>query len=306
MAANSRRANQDTEQIAVIETITVGGNPNLVGINPATGHLYVVENNEQSVMVLDVATRATLARVRVGGRLTSVAVDPIANLIAFSEYGGNVLLLDGATNAFARTLQTGMVELSIAVDPSRGLVFAPSGVHKRLTILDEMGANVDTPLPVGGTALDAAVDPETGRLYVASFETDSVAVFGTDGGLEAKVPAGSGPAALAIDPTNHRVYVACALDHAITIFDSRNEQLVANLQVARRPVAIGVNPTTHHLFVVRNREDELSVYGASNGELVTTLQVGHLPVSIAVNPETSQIYVANNDDGTISVIQDHV
>ena len=60
----------------VFATIPVGDNPNGVGVNPLTNLIYVTNQDDNTVSVIDGVTNLVITTIPVGSRPFSVGVNP--------------------------------------------------------------------------------------------------------------------------------------------------------------------------------------------------------------------------------------
>jgi YVTN family beta-propeller protein len=63
----------------VTATIPVGSNPNGVGVNPLTNRIYVANNGNNTVSVIDGLANAVIATVPVGSGPVGIGVNPSTN-----------------------------------------------------------------------------------------------------------------------------------------------------------------------------------------------------------------------------------
>ena len=189
--------------------ITVGNRPRHVAVNPATGRLYVVNWGQRSysLSVVDGATFAAIATVKLGQAPLQVAVNPTTNRIyVTSWFQGVVHVIDGATNQQLAPIDlAGKGPVGIDVDPTTNQIYvtvvnlsvAPfrNGIVR---ITDHGGSSGYTiePFvslhPLGAQSQDIAIDAEHDRVYVANLgggtEHPSAAVLHrSDLGLLAKI-----------------------------------------------------------------------------------------------------------------------
>src|SRR5712691_2309621 len=92
----------------VSATISVGNDPGLangVGVNPLTNRIYVSNNFDNTVSVIDGVANAMIATIPVGTQPGGVGVNPATNRIYVANFGNNtVSAIDTATNAVIATI----------------------------------------------------------------------------------------------------------------------------------------------------------------------------------------------------------
>jgi YVTN family beta-propeller protein len=126
----------DVETHAV-RTLPVGSIPCALAINPVTRRLYVVNYGDNTLSILDLQTRTTIATLPVGLHPQGLAVDSKSNRIYVANVQGNsVTVIDGARNAVIGVRNAGSHPYAVAVDQSSGHAYAAN-----------YGAPWVTPLP---------------------------------------------------------------------------------------------------------------------------------------------------------------
>jgi YVTN family beta-propeller protein len=137
-AAAGRLAVYNTTTNALVTTVTVGNTPWAVAVNATTNRIYTTNFGANSMSVIDGASHTVTATVTLGNWVTGIKVDPVADRIYVTEYLADAFVsIDGATN---QALARGST-------------------------------------PAGGGPIDLAVNPLTGRVYVATYGTGSLRVF---------------------------------------------------------------------------------------------------------------------------------
>ncbi|HEV8638763.1 MAG TPA: DUF4082 domain-containing protein [Chloroflexota bacterium] len=156
---------------------------------------------------------------------------------------------------------------------------------------------------VGDTPRAAAVNPTTGRVYVANEAGNSLSVIDeSTNRVVATVPIGALPRGVAVNPGTDRVYATNYNSGSVSVLDGATNTVVATVPVGVGPRAVGVNPTTGRVYVANAGSDSVSVIDASTDRIVATVPVGAEPRGLAVNPTTNRVYVSDYGQGTLWVI----
>ena len=99
-----------TNPNTVAATVTVGGVPQTVAVNPADTRVYVTNADPASdgVSVIDTANNSVVATVAVGSGPIGVAVNPAGTRAYVANFGSNnVSVIDTTTNAVVATVPVG-------------------------------------------------------------------------------------------------------------------------------------------------------------------------------------------------------
>jgi 6-phosphogluconolactonase (cycloisomerase 2 family) len=179
------------------------------------------------------------------------------------------------------------------------------------------------------------VSPDGEHVYVASFNDDSLAVFGRDPDSGALalievhvdgvngVDGLNGARAVAISPDGAHVYVASSRDDAVAVF-SRNPGTGALTYVERKKNGAGVldsmngaravvvSPDGAHVYVAADPSDAVAVFSRNpaTGALTFVARAKDLtdgveglngPYALALSADGAHLYVASFDDDAVAV-----
>ncbi len=282
-------------------TVSVGGYPSSIVVNPVTNKVYV-EIGGDTVAVIDGATNAFTTFA--AGSEGSIAVNPVTNKVYISNgpFSGivsplQVTVFDGVTNGVA-IIAPGSAG-PLAADPVTNMVYVStlSGV----TAIDG-ATNAATLIPDEGTEGAIAVNPATGKIYVAN---STLSGGGTvpymtviDGATnEASTLYGAGAGPIAVNPVTNMIYVAnLGYDDVIAI-DGATGSATA-LPLGANPTSIALNPVTNIVYAASFEDNNVTVIDGSTNA-TTTIPVGANPQAIEVNPVTNQVYVLDSGDVTV-------
>lgn len=281
----------------VSQYIGTGNNPTHVAVNPLTNKIYVANQSDNTITVIDGATSATTT-VSAGQGVSAIAVNTRTNTIyAANEFDNTVTVVDGATNTVTSTLPTTSAPLDIVVNAVTNTVYV--SINSGLVyVIDGATNTVTTTVTVGLAPQSMAVNPVTNKIYVANFFGNSVSVI--DGATNAVTTFGtaSGPVSIAVNLATNRIYVANQGANNMTVIDGLSNSIVATVPAGNQPNFVTVNPVTNKVYVVDQGSlgqdpGEITIIdGVTNQTVTVTFPPGgHLPQAAAVNPVTNKIYV---------------
>ena len=116
--------------------IAVGAIPCAVTVDAATNRVYVVNYGDETLTVVDGATKKVIATVKVGSHPQAVAVDARRNRVYVANvHGGSVTEIDGATNTVVATRAAGKNPYALAVSDATGRVYVADMAGEPLTVL---------------------------------------------------------------------------------------------------------------------------------------------------------------------------
>jgi len=269
VSSGTCNATETTGCRAEAPTATVGSAPSGVAVDTASHTVYVANQGDNTVSVLDASQcsasdtagcASPSATVHVGDGPTGVAVDQVTDSVYVANNSGNtVSVINGVTcNATEQrgcmgtpaTISVGNGPSAIGVNPTTDTIYVTdSGPFKGAT------ASVnDTVSVIDGATCNAVVQSGCDQ---------------TPG----TVTVGAGPLGIGVDPTTDSIYVAnsgqfgaanSALGHTVSLIDG----------------------------ATCNATDQAGCRRAA-----ATVTVGVAPWGIAVDQSTNKIYVANNTGG---------
>jgi YVTN family beta-propeller protein len=145
-----------------------------------------------------------------------------------------------------------------------------------------------------------AVNPNLGRFYVSSFDTNYIAVSNSDTtNVVNYVVTGNNPAGIVVDEATNRVFVANYGSNSVTVIDGNTNTVIATIAVSGGPMGIALDPGLRRAYVTCYESSivdviDTGVYGVIYHFTYTTFR----PSGIAVDPNTHYIYIANSDSAS--------
>jgi YVTN family beta-propeller protein len=174
--------NGDTGTLTVIDpasnqaiaTITQQGALEFA-VPDSSGNLYVNGAERREVVRINTSSNKVTARWPVPqcARPHGLAIDVRTQRLFISCVNNRLVVLDAASGKAVASLPIGSGTDAAAFDPVRKLVFSSNGRDGTLSIIREVDANSFIPLATVKTAVTArtmALNPKTGRLFIATAE----------------------------------------------------------------------------------------------------------------------------------------
>ncbi len=277
----------------IIATVPVGSNPSYAAVNPVTNRVYVANENDGTVSVIDGSTNTVIATPSVGLSPYDVAVNPATNQI-YVTFSDNVAVIDGATNNVTSISVPNARFL--AVNSATNKIYVSGG--GTVTVIDGASQGV-TPITVGGSTAGIAVNALANKVYVAITTNNTVAVI--DGATDntSTVNVGRSPTNVGVNSATSRVYVSNFADNTVTVIDGANNNQTTTVDIGLPSYDVEVNSATNKIYVANNNTVTV-IDGASNG--TTTVKTGSLPFIMGINSTTNKVYVPNGGGTTATVI----
>ena len=156
---------------------------------------------------------------------------------------------------------------------------------------------------VGSYPIGAAVNPDTGRLYIPNGGGNTLSVVDeATQAVVATVPVGGLPCAIALNVVTNRVYVANVNTNSLTVVDGATNTVVATIPTGPAPCAVAVLPNLNRVFVGNYGGFSISVVDGAADALIATLPVASAPYAVGANSVTNEVFVALGHTRGLGVI----
>jgi len=233
----------------LLRTTHLAGFPSLVALDEGRGRAFVAAARDGEggiVSVLDTRTGALIAAVPVPGTPTSLVVDPergVAATVGGTEAAGSIFSLVDTDGRLLHVRPLGR-SLGLLAGPAGRLV-ARSVADGTVSLVDSRTGSTLRTIHLHGVPLTTALDPRTGRLYVAMQPT-----------------AGDRPAPVLRVPTKDATVpefggrVNLARRGTIVVLDGRTGQPLRTIQAGVLPAMIALDPAHHRLVAIDQAGDD--------------------------------------------------
>jgi YVTN family beta-propeller protein len=260
-------------RVAVIDTIEnttafvgVGGRPFHMGFLGTD--LYVANNQDGTVSVIDTLGDTAIRTIQVGGHPYAVAAARGRVFVTdYGFYGGQsthrVSVIDAAQGKLVDTIRVGYYPTAVAVSPDGSRVYvtndegAYANAHPGTTtvINTTTGAVVDT-LAVGGSAV--AVSDNGDQVYIAGSGcgttfTSKLSIVDLRTGRIDSVPIRGAPNALAV--SGNRIFVTDTWHSSLVQVTARDTSVV-DTDAANTPPKVTVTEVGLHVFHVKAEDPD--------------------------------------------------
>lgn len=334
----SGTANANTATVVdnepAVASIAVGQNPVAVAANPVTDNIYVANQNDNTVTVIDGATNATTT-IPVCTSPAGLGINTVTNRIYVACASSNVTVIDGATGN-TTTIPTSSSEYdTVAVNPLTDQIFVAG--NNGIVQID--GAT-DTAAPFASEfVFGMGINTWTNTLYVSS--PSGIDVFDiASGSRVARIPGSFGVLDVAVvNPRLNQVYFGSSEASEFLVLDGAtnqasiplsgggtialnlitNQVITANLEIQLYNAATNthsflpdsttvwavaaIDPITNQVYLASSTSNTLAVLDGRNGyALADTVSTGGNPTAMAVNPVTDLVYVANSGTNNVTVV----
>jgi YVTN family beta-propeller protein len=281
--------------------VKVGAEPVSIAVNTSTGAVYVANDGDGTVSVLDGVSDAVVATVRIGRQPYSIAADSVTGKVFVTHtFGDGTSMIDGATNKVT-DLKTGAVDL-IAINSRTGTVYL-LGYGGGVKVLDEATQKF-VEQDLGRHAWGLTLDDSSGTVYVTRIENADLASVKTANSESLILHAGAIPCAIAVNAKAKLLYVANNGDNSVSVVDATSGHTNATIVVGDHPKGIAFDSDRNLVYVANTLGNSVTVIDADKNKVLATLPAGKSPYALAVVPGSSKLYVANESDDEASTVVD--
>jgi YVTN family beta-propeller protein len=280
--------------------------PNFVGYNAFSDYVYVANNFSSNVSVFK--NRAFQTNISLGFWPTWIAADNDSPLTYVTALHSETFVLNGT--GIAGTIPDYYEPYGVAVNPVNGLTYITDldstvQIVNGTTLLTNL--RIINPATGGGAGWlrPVAIDPDTGLVYVASWDFGKMYVIDGDEVVGDPIQIGWGVIDLVVDTV--RGYIYAANDDPNDIYPENlsvyNLQtgVVTRIATAERSRRLALDPQTGYVYATNDNSDTVTVL--SGPQVIANLPVGDNPWGIAANPATGYVAVANQGSNNITILR---
>ncbi|MFO0744459.1 MAG: hypothetical protein U1F43_02150 [Myxococcota bacterium] len=289
--------------------------------------VFVVDEDNGQLVVLDAATLGVLRRIPVGARPEHVVLDRSGNALVTVRDDGAIVRVPARASAVSARLALGGAPWGVALDPEELHAYVSLATTGEVVRIDaDLSVERDR-VAVGGRLRGVAVDA-TGRVAVADLRGDIVIIdrahFAREARLSLSGPGTGTPTralAVAPGPSGDRFYVAhvyaaatgpsgygwstpSTLPHepvVTTVGTLSYDTSAFPIPDVDQPSDIVAHPTEPLVLVAAAGSDEL-VALHDQGGVIGRVSVGAAPRAVAIGEDGLTAYVLEGDDFSVSAI----
>jgi YVTN family beta-propeller protein len=237
----------NTSTVVATATICVGVNPGPIVQLPNAGKIYVANEGDNTISVINPVSQSVTATITQAGGLHQ---NPVA--LAASSDGVFVFVV------------------------CQGNGTGPGSLEILYTGTDAIGASI--PLGVGSTS--EFLDTHLNRLYVTNTGSNTVTVFDVSNvtlGVNPAIPTlatvnvGSAPVSVTALANGLTFYVANSGSNNVSAISATGFSLVATIPVGQNPQFIASDPTSSKVYTANAGGGNISIISAANNSVSVTM-----------------------------------
>lgn len=297
-----------------------------------SGTLLVLNKSDNTVSLINVATRTAVATIPTGAGPHEVAVSPNGKIAVIANYGtqqtpgSSLTIIDVAGRKTVKTIDLGEYRRPHGIEWLRGneIVVTAEG-NKALLIVDiesgKVAASVTTDQNVSHMVVLAR---RSNKAFVANIGSGSVTVIDLKTRKKiSDLQTGAGAEGIDISPDEKEVWVTNRAANTVSVIDVNTLKILATLESKDFPIRVKFAPGGKHVLVSNARSGDVAIFdaaakkeirripmllkaaeGSTSGQRLFGGQFGQspVPVGILVAPKLSHAFVANTNADIVTMI----
>lgn len=293
-----------------------------------SGTLVVLNKSDDTVDLIDLQTRKSIATLPTGDGPHEVAVAPDGKTAVVTNYGrakwpGNSLTVIDIPNK--KVVKT----ITLKQQAPHGIEFIDAK-HVLVTCehskkLVQVDINSGTTVKAVDTDQETShmvvYSPKTKRAFVANIRSGSVSVIDLKNDrLEKIVKTGNGAEGIALSADGNQVWITNRANNTVSIIDVSTLGIVAQLASEKFPIRAKTTTDGKYALVSNAQSGDVNIFDAKAKKLVKTISMGitgdekeasrlfqdfdksPVPVGILIHPNNKTAFVANTNADIITMI----
>jgi YVTN family beta-propeller protein len=301
------------------------GGPNVIGVNPNTGYVYVANFGGDGITVfVETQLLTSLAKRR---SPIAVGVNPVSGHAYMADVNGDAVAVISGTQLIT-TLMAGQRPVAVDVNPVTGYIYVVNNYSNDVTVISD--TQVITTLLAQWLPNAVGINPATGYVYVVSGNDNRVLVISETGVVNQVLVASVG-SSIAVNQKTGYIYVPNIFNVGVTAAGKNpagvvphvglaiisGTQLITEVDTIPQPVAVDVNPATGYVYVVGSGGVSITVLNGT--QVIGSLLLGTAsslnqpakplgggwptyPSSIGISSKSGYIYVTDYFHNSIHVL----
>jgi len=292
-----------TVQVGAGDTLGINGTPFAVAMSPDGKRAYITDSANDRVSVLDVATRAVVGSIAVGGAPSGIAVAGDGRAYVVNSADGTVTVFDTATNRIMRPyVYVGSDPTGVAVNAAGTRVVVANSYEGSVSVIDTGTWNV-TPVVVGNGPYGVAISGN--RALITNEFDDTVTVLDlSTNTVAATIAVGDAPTGIAV-AGNRAVVTNVGTtttpgDGTVTIIDLDTLTVVGSpVAAGDSPMSVVIDATGTYAYIADEDRSVVSVLDIAAAAMTDEIYaVAAGPTGLALDDD-GELFVVGYSSGTV-------
>lgn len=297
-----------------------------------SGTLLVLNKSDNTVSLIDLASKQSVATIPTGIAPHEVAVSPNGKIAVVANYGNqqtpgsSLTVIDLPSKTALKTIDLGPYRRPHGIIWLKGDEIAvTSESNKSLLIVDVMKGTVTAAVITDQNVSHmVVVAQKRGRAFVANIGSGSVTAIDLKERKKlSDIQTGAGAEGIDISPDQKEVWVTNRAANTVSVIDVNSLRVIASIESKDFPIRVKFAPGGRTALVSNARSGDVVVFdtatrkeikripmqlkaaeGSTAGQRLFGNQFGQspVPVGILVAPKLSNVFVANTNADIVTVI----
>lgn len=295
-----------TPDARLIATIPVNDSPSDAVYDPRRKLVLVSNAESDNVSLIDGSALRVVNTIPLASRINALVANPTRRRVyAASGSTNSVFVIENG--AVIGQVKTGNNPVDLAVDPARNRLYAAASADGTLTVIDEVGLELQTTLVITRFLSTVAVDSANHKLFAGSYELnlDTLAPQTTFFAQGMTIGSKTIPQFERANPVLKKIYALASngvpgsnarLTLYRFVYDDLTESKMLGSKNGGNTSALDIDFTTNNVFATNTHPlaytHGLDVFDAQDN-LVQSLALASRTTALAVNPETHHLFLAH-------------
>ena len=277
-------------------------------VGPAGEFLYIANNGDGTVSVVDAKGCEVVATIEVGDEPSEANATHDGRHVFISNSGSNdISVIDTQTNTVVKTLPAGERPLHQFFSPSHDKLWIANDNGGSVTVVDIASLSVERTIPVGsGHKKMALTDGDPYKVYVSNSNDGTISVIESDGmTVEATITVGAGPHGIDYSSVSRKVYNCSGSDQPgidVILTEGPGANTVEKvIPTPARCNYLHVAPDGRYIWASANDADIVVVIDAMTDQVVGQVSTGEYPDKVRFF-DGNRALVTNVREASVSLI----
>lgn len=272
----------------------------------STGRIFVTNERDDTVSVLNGSSHKVEATVKVGERPRGIGISPDGSeiYVAISEEN-KIIALDPKSLKILREFNAGQDPEAFAVHPS-GNIYISNEDSAKATVINPNNGNVIAEIPVGLEPEGVAISPDGKRVIVTSESTNMLHVIAVpEHKVISNILVGARPRAATFTPDGKFAYATAEIGGEVIKVNMETGKIVQRISLGddkAKPKDILISKDGKNLYVAGGRLNQVMVLNANTLDFVKGIPVGKRVWGLAMSKDGKRLYSSNGVSSDVSVI----
>lgn len=265
----------------VVDVLQADRRPRGMAYSRLARELYVASAGDHTVMVIDIATRQVLRRLRLNmdDEPARLALSPDEQRLYVLNPGSNSMaIFDASSFEEVNRVSLDLQATSLGVDPSSGWVYTANEYSDNISIYDPLDESIVTSIPAGNLPTELVLISPDDLLCVASSGQRSVTILSSStGNVQTTFGLCAVATGLAYDRIQRVVYASAGDCQEIAAFSPAAALSTGQVAIPGNPGLLWIDEDNRKLYACMPKQDRLAIVNLTGRKVAAIVDVGYQP-----------------------------